>query len=461
MAILWCDTRERSPVRPRIPYAACLCVGLGGLFAGVTGPLLSAFVPPLVQTALGDHRTAIGAVMAIDNVLLLLLVPWAGAASDRASAAGRGRLPLILGSLVLAAVGMALFPWSARFGIAGVIGVIIILYTGINVQRSPLQALVADAVPSRFRSLATGSVTFQMCLGAIVFLMLGRALGMKIAFLIAAATVLVIAAALRVGLQEPPPHGAVASEGAYRFALRRRRGTRFAARCAGMRAIFLATLLLQLTFQTFTTWFALHGTERFGIKPEDVTIGFIAWAVGGVIGAIPAGFVGIRVGRRNAMLLGFAVMAGSLVALDRVTTLSQATPLLALASAAWTFPMVNAYPLFVEPIPRERRGRAHRALSAVQRARRRDRRPDERRAVRSVRHLPAALPHDGGVHGTRLRGGARGAARHGRSGVVERRRGTRRSKIGSVAGSLQLDEQLNRWRAISDEGAAAREIDAN
>jgi len=35
---------------------------------------------------------------------------------------------------------------------------------------------------------------------------------------------------------------------------------------------------------------------------------------------------------------------------------SQATPLIALASAAWTFPMVNAYPLFVEPIPRERRG---------------------------------------------------------------------------------------------------------
>src|SRR5262249_32493757 len=46
------------------------------------------------------------------------------------------------------------------------------------------------------------------------------------------------------------------------------------------------------------------------------------------------------------------------VALDRVTSVSQAAPLLALASAAWTFPTVNAYPLFVEPIPRERRGAA-------------------------------------------------------------------------------------------------------
>jgi MFS family permease len=31
-------------------------------------------------------------------------------------------------------------------------------------------------------------------------------------------------------------------------------------------------------------------------------------------------------------------------------------PLLALASASWTLPMVNAYPIFVEPIPRHRRG---------------------------------------------------------------------------------------------------------
>jgi maltose/moltooligosaccharide transporter len=353
-------TDDRKSPSARATYLVCLCVGLGGLFSGVTGPLLSTFVPPLVQSALGDHRTTIGAVMAIDNVLLLLLVPWAGAASDRAIAAGRSRLPLIIGGLVLAAIGMMLFPSSGRFGIAGVIAAIILLYSGINVQRSPFQALVADAVPSQLRSLATGSITFQMCVGAIVFLMLGRMFGMRIAFFIAAGAVLVIAAALRLGLREPPPHGAFAAEASFRSLLDAAwdalRGV-----VPGMRAIFIASFLLQLTFQTFTTWFALHGTERFGVRPEDVTIGFIAWAVGGVIGALPAGFIGVRFGWRNAMLLGFAIMGGCLVALDRVTSVSQATPLLALASAAWTLPTVNAYPLFVEPIPRERRG----ALSAL------------------------------------------------------------------------------------------------
>lgn len=136
-------TNDRDSPSPRAPYAVCLCLGLGGLFAGVTGPLLSAFVPPIVQGALGDHRTAIGWVMAIDNWLLLLLVPWAGAASDRASAAGRGRLPMIIGGLILAAAGMALFPWSGQFGIVGVIAATVLLYRGINVQ--PLLALASAA----------------------------------------------------------------------------------------------------------------------------------------------------------------------------------------------------------------------------------------------------------------------------------------------------------------------------
>jgi len=341
--------------RERAPYGALALIGLGGLFFGVTGPLISTFVPPLVRDALGEHRTAIGAVMAIDNVLLLLLVPWAGPASDRAAARGRGRMRLVLAGFVLSSLGMALLPASAAFGLAVLISAMVLLHTGINLHRSPFQALVADLVPSRYRSLATGSVTFQMCVGAIVFLMLGRILGMRPAFLIAGGTVLAIAIAFALGLREPRTSNPQSADVTFR-SLAEAAWSAVRGDVPGMRPIFIASLLLQLTFQTFTTWFALHGTERFGVRPEDVTIGFIAWAMGGVIGALPAGVFGVRVGRRNAMLVGFGIMAVTLFALDRVTSINAAVPLLALASASWTFPMVNAYPLFVEPVPRERRG---------------------------------------------------------------------------------------------------------
>ena len=347
--------------RARTPVLLCALVGLGGLFAGVTGPLLSNFVPLIVRDAVGEHRTAIGGVMAIDNVLLLLLVPWAGAASDRARARGRGRLHIVLGAFLLAAAGMALFPLAPAFGLPGIIAAIVVLHTGINAQRSPFHALMTDLVPSRDRSLANGSVTFQMCVGAIVFLMLGKILGMRPAFFVAAGTVLVIVALFgfalpRLALSESQAAEAPRpAEATYRSLLdavwSAIRGVH-----PGLRAVFIATFLQQLTFQTFTTWFALHGTERFGVRPEDVTSGFIAWAMGGVIGALPAGVIGVRIGRRNAMLLGFAMMAVSLLALDRVTQLSHATGLLALAAACWTLPMVNAYPLFVEPVSPASRG---------------------------------------------------------------------------------------------------------
>jgi len=347
--------RATPSPRPASPWRLCALIGLGGLFAGVTGPLLSTFVPPLVRDALGEQRTLIGVVMAIDNVLLLALVPWTGPASDRAVARGRGRRPFVLGGFGLSALGMALLPSSAALGLTALVAAIVLLHAGINAQRAPFQALLADVVPSRHRSLATASVTFQMCVGAIVFLMLGRLLGMRAAFLVAAATIVAIGLAFATGVREARVSSSSTADVTVRSLLDAAasavRGT-----IPGMRSVFLAALLLQLTFQSFTTWYALHGTERFGVRPEEVTTGFIAWALGGVLGALPAGVVGVRLGRRNAMLLGIAIMGACLLALDRVGTSSQAVPLLALASAAWTFPTVNTYPLFVEQVPPARRG---------------------------------------------------------------------------------------------------------
>ena len=50
---------EISGRRSPIPYRACMVIGLGGLFAGVTGPLLSTFivVPTLYGIGWRDWRS--------------------------------------------------------------------------------------------------------------------------------------------------------------------------------------------------------------------------------------------------------------------------------------------------------------------------------------------------------------------------------------------------------------------
>ncbi len=343
------------------PARTIALLALCGLFTGLTTALVSAFVPPLVRDVLGDRRTLIGVVMALDNVLLLALVPVAGPASDHGVTQGRGRLPLIVAGMGLAAIGTGVLGGATQLGLSALVTTLLVLHAGVNLQRAPAKALLVDLVPSHQRSLATGAVTFLVCAGGLVFLLLGRARGMQAAFLAATGTIGAIALLLRAGLRERTPASSRAGAEAHGAGvsvqtLARAVGSVLRGHTPGMRPVFLATVLLQLAFQTFATWFALHAIERFDVTVSEATIGFIAWGVGGALGALPAGLLGIRLGRRSAMLGGVGLMLGCLVALDRVTTITHAVPLLALTSAAWTFPLVNAFPLFVESVPRERRG---------------------------------------------------------------------------------------------------------
>ena len=128
-----------------------------------------------------------------------------------------------------------------------------------------------------------------------------------------------------IGLREPPVSESQAAEASY-ASMFGAVSSAMSGALPGLRAIFVSTLLLQLTFQTFTTWFALHATERFGLAAEEATFGFIAWALGGVLGSVPAGIIGTRIGRRPAMLFGFGLMAACLLAVDRVASFGQAVP---------------------------------------------------------------------------------------------------------------------------------------
>jgi MFS family permease len=338
-----------------VPVGLCLFLGLGGLATGAIGPLYSTFVPPMARAAVAND-VIVGLILAIDNVLLFVLVPWMGALSDRRAAAGRDRRLLVISGLTVAACGMAMLRVAPAYGLAGLLAAIVVLNTGQFVVRAPFQALVADLVPSPARSFAIGAMTGFMCLGAIVFLGLANALGSpNAAFLSAAATLLAVALAFAARLSEPPARTASAAETSFAL-LRQAVGQVVRGTFPGMRAAFVALLFVHLSFQTFTSWFTLHAGERFGIAPADAAVGFIAWAVGGLVGSLPGGLIGMRIGRRNALLTGLAAMALALVGLDRAPTMQAALPLVFVASFCWSLPTVNAFPLLVEPFPRARRG---------------------------------------------------------------------------------------------------------
>jgi MFS family permease len=111
---------------------------------------------------------------------------------------------------------------------------------------------------------------------------------------------------------------------------------------------FAACLLFQMAFQSFSSWFTLHGSERFHTTVADASLGFIAVAVSTLVGSVPAGWLGARYGRRQMSLFGIAGMAVACVILNIVPSLTAAIAVLFLFGLSWSLPVANLPPMALE-----------------------------------------------------------------------------------------------------------------
>jgi MFS family permease len=103
-----------------------------------------------------------------------------------------------------------------------------------------------------------------------------------------------------------------------------------------------------MAFQSFSSWFTLHGSERFHTTVADVSLGFIAVAISTLLGSIPAGWLGARFGRRRMSLFGICGMAVACVVMHFVPTLSAAVVTLFFFGLSWSFPVANLTPMALE-----------------------------------------------------------------------------------------------------------------
>ena len=102
------------------------------------------------------------------------------------------------------------------------------------------------------------------------------------------------------------------------------------------------------TVQSFSSWFTLHGSERFHTTVADVSLGFIAVAIATLTGSVPAGWLGARYGRRRMTLIGIAGMAIACVVMQVVPTLTAAVAVLFVFGLAWSIPVANLIPMALE-----------------------------------------------------------------------------------------------------------------
>jgi Na+/melibiose symporter-like transporter len=266
------------------------------------------------------------------------------------------------------ALALAAIPFADRRGLVALLVAMIVVDLALAVWRAPFLALLAELIPSVHRPKTEGILGVAMCLGAMLVLGGARGIGARhpeLPFVLAGVLVAAVWMIYLIGLREPP-HREVEAEAMVMVGPLRSLRETFGA--AGGKALrfFAACLLFNMAFQSFSSWFTLHGSERFHTTVADASLGFIAVAVSTLVGSMPAGWLGARFGRRRMSLIGVAGMALACAVLHVVPTLTAAVAVLFVFGLSWSMPLANLIPMAMELGTRARAGALAGAFLLVQ-----------------------------------------------------------------------------------------------
>ena len=354
----------------KLNYGKTFLLGFGFFGVSVIWGIYNAFVPVFLDQRFGLEPAVIGFFMTLDNIAALFIQPPIGAWSDRLRTPIGRRLPFILIGAPLAALAFGWIP------LAGVLPLFVAgtttLLLSMALWRTPVVALMPDITPSPLRSQANGIINFMGGLGAIMSFLVGASLyELNPAYPFWMGSGLVIVSALLVfafirepkvyAAGEPPAPSLLTS---VRELLRDR--DRSALR------LLLAILFWFIGYSAIEAFFNLYATNYLGLTEANGTRLLGELSLIFVLAALPAGYLGGKLGRRPVILAGIALMAAVIAGiylLPRAMLLTPLAPLpvigaslaagapaqllvigvlLMAAGIAWAFININSLPMVVD-----------------------------------------------------------------------------------------------------------------
>lgn len=148
-------------------WGTTFLIGLGFFTMGLMDPLYDNYIPMFLGYYI-DSSSLIGAVMTLDNILAIFLIPVFSALSDRTRTRIGRRMPYIVTLLPLAAIFFALVPFSALDSLVLLVVTIFMLNIFKQAVRGPVVALMPDMVPADLRSEANGVINTMGGLATIL-----------------------------------------------------------------------------------------------------------------------------------------------------------------------------------------------------------------------------------------------------------------------------------------------------
>ncbi len=355
-------------------------VGLAFLSICAFWQMYDNVIPLILRETFHMNESLAGAVMALDNILALFLLPFFGTLSDRCRNQRLGRrTPFILIGTAAAVILMNLLPLldngyaenGGRWRFAAFIVVLGGLLVAMGSYRSPAVALMPDVTPKPLRSRANAIINLMGAVGGMLYLGVAAVLyptdkvknlvhvNYQPLFLVVSAIMAAAVAVLLLTIQEPrlsaenqalearhPEWNLAEDDGSGHEVL-----PKPVKRSLGF--LLASIALWYIGYNGVTTWFTTYISEIMGEGLGTASRCLLVATAGAIVSYIPIGAVASKVGRRKTILAGCALLAAcfftGFLLTTAFSTLNFAMYIVfALVGLAWAAINVNSLPMVVE-----------------------------------------------------------------------------------------------------------------
>jgi Na+/melibiose symporter-like transporter len=344
----------------KLNYGKTFLLGFGFFGVSVIWGVYNAFVPLFLANKFGLAPALIGFFMTLENIAALLIQPPVGAWSDKLRTPIGRRMPFILIGAPIGALVFGLIPIAAVLPLF--VACTSTLLLSMAFWRTPVVALMPDITPSKFRSQANGIINFMGGVGAIISFLGGSALyklNPNFPFWMGSGLVIVSTLLLFIFIKEPKVYEETEKQPGMIESLK------FVLKDPDKSAlrILSAIFFWFIGYSAIEAFFSLYAFKHLGLEEADGARLLGQLSLIFVIFALPAGYIGGKIGRRVTISIGLLIMAActtamyffspalltlELTKLPVLGVVPVVGVILMLAGAGWALININSLPMVVD-----------------------------------------------------------------------------------------------------------------
>ena len=394
----------------KLNYKRVILVGMAFFLISAFWQSYDAIVPLILTNHFGLPQTASGAVMSIDNVLAVFMLPLFGALSDKVKTKMGKRTPFILiGTIVatlsfvaltlidnvqLASIAVTDIPSldSLRTTLAesdpemakqlaeqiaqktlditmanplpfiGFIATLLVVLVAMATFRSPAVALMPDVTVKPLRSKANAIINLTGTAGGMIVLALGIVFATSknhymqyTGYVVAVVSVMLVGLIVFMLTVREPKWAAEMEAESIRLGLEeapenvdasKRKLSK--AELASLMLILASVALWYIGYNSITSKYSVYATNVLGF---DFNLTMIVAQAAAIVSYIPVGIIASKIGRRKTILAGIVMLASAFLIghfIEPTTPAWIMYPIFSLAGIGWATINVNSFPMVVE-----------------------------------------------------------------------------------------------------------------